>query len=674
MKKNEQDILNIVKDKMENIEVPENLSPAQIEKKLLEMNPPKDAKKKKKKLYYYGGLAAACLVLAAGIYTIGNYTNTRALIKEDAEADGAAVTENVTSEETVTVEEPIPTAKSYEEIFTYLEAEMEEARKDKNAFAFVENLFSGGMIMEDSAESASSDGMATGATMPAEVPAMAEEKSMASESGEGDYSTTNTRQEGVDEADVVKTDGRYLYVLRNDNHMLSIVDTKEGLEETYCINMDEEQYVQEFYFLPAEKKLITIASVYLEQIPGDSVYAGARMIWDTSVTQVITYDVSDANNPKEIGKVEQSGNYTSSRMADGHVYLFTNYYAGGNFAKDEPETYIPTVEAKLIESEDIYLPKTEMGCSYEVITSIDVNEPDKAKESKAIFTNGGQLYVSNNNIYYYETSWAYTDKNEETTIRKIAYDNGKLTAVAQETIDGYINDSFSIDEYEGNLRVIVTVGDTNSVYVMDEELEVIGKIEGLAEEERVYSARFMGATAYFVTFYETDPLFTVDFSNPRDPKIIGKLKIPGFSDYLHFYGEDKLLGIGMDVDEETQVTGGVKLTMFDISDKTDVKEEATYIMGNVYSTDISYDYKAALIDVYKNIICFPGYSEGGQNYYIFSYDEDDGFVCELDEEINGNGMYVTRGVYIKDTLYVVQGNIIEAYSLKTYKKVDDIIL
>jgi len=664
--KKEQDILNILKEQMDDIEVPESLMPEQMEKKLLELHPPKEVKKKKK-IYYYGGIVAACLVLAAGVYTIGNYSRINEM-PEGARPEKESIEEGSTAEqkEEILPEKTIPTAENYEEIFTYLEAEMEESGKDKGAraFAFVENLFEGGAVTEDSAESA------------AGVPDMAVEKSLTAETTEADYSTTNVRQEGVDEADVVKTDGRYLYVLRNDNHKISIVDTENGLEETYCIDMDAEQLVQELYFLPAEKKLIviTLCSVYGEEIKGDSVYAGARMVWDPSITQVITYDVSDAKNPKEIGKVEQTGNYSSSRLSDNHVYLFTSYYAGGDIRKDEPELYIPSVDAKLIEAEDIYLPATEQGCMYEVITSIDVNIPDKAKDSKAIFTNGGQLYVSNNNIYYYETRWAYTDRNEATTIRKIAYDNGELTALAQETIDGYINDSFSIDEYEGNLRVIVTVGETNSVYVLDEELEVIGKIEGLAEEERVYSARFMGATAYFVTFYETDPLFTVDFSNPKDPKIIGKLKIPGFSDYLHFYGEDKLLGIGMAVDEETLITEGVKLTMFDISDKTDVKEEATYVMENVYSTDVSYDYKAALIDVPKNIICFPAYSEGGQNYYIFNYDEQNGFVCELNEEINGSGMYVTRGVYIKDTLYVVQGNIIEAYSLETYEKVDDIIL
>jgi len=653
--KKDQDIQEILKEKLQQIQIPESLSPEQIENKLTEREQLKASEKKKKKRYYYGGLVAACLVLAAGIFTMGNYK------RMNVSTDEAAQEESVSEESDEKANKSIKTAENYDEIYTYLEAEMKEREKNEKR-GFVDALFSWGaknesaMAVEDAAPMEMAKAVATG------------------ESGGTDYSTTNVRQEGVDEADVVKTDGRYLYVLRNDNHKLSIVDTANGLEETYCINMDEDQYVQEFYFLPSEKKLIAICSVYLETIPGDSVYAGARMIWDTAITQVITYDVSDAENPKEIGKVEQSGNYTSSRLSDGHVYLFTSYNAGGNYAKTEPELYIPTVDAKLIEAEDIYLPETDRGCMYQVITSIDVDEPDNTKDSKAILSNGGQLYVSNENIYYYETSWAYTDKKEETAIRKIAYHNGELTAQAQETIAGYINDSFSIDEYEGNLRVIVTVGDTNSVYVMDKDLKIIGKIEGLAEEERVYSARFMGATAYFVTFYETDPLFTVDFSNPKDPKIIGKLKIPGFSDYLHFYGEDKLLGIGMDVDEETMVTSGVKLTMFDISDKTDVKEAATHVMENVYSTDVSYDYKAALIDVPKNIICFPGYAEGGQNYYIFSYDEKDGFVCELNEEINGYGMGVTRGVYIKDTLYVVQGNIIEAYSLKTYKKVDDIIL
>ena len=158
----------------------------------------------------------------------------------------------------------------------------------------------------------------------------------------------------------------------------------------------------------------------------------------------------------------------------------------------------------------------------------------------------------------------------------------------------------------------------NSVYVLVSRTErKIGSIKGLAEDERVYSARFMGKTGYFVTFKETDPLFSVDLSDPKNPKIIGALKIPWISDYLHPYGKNKLLGIGMNVDEKTMSTDGVKLTMFDISDPENVKEEQTYVIENVYYTDVSYDYKAALVDAEKNLIGFAADSEGGRSTIHF---------------------------------------------------------
>lgn len=222
--------------------------------------------------------------------------------------------------------------------------------------------------------------------------------------------------------------------------------------------------------------------------------------------------------------------------------------------------------------------------------------------------------------------------------------------------------------------MITTEKETNSVYVLDEKLKKVGSIEGLAEDERVYSARLMGDVGYFVTYRETDPLFSVDFSDPKKPEIIGELKIPGFSEYLHFYGEDLLLGIGMDVDEDGFTTNGVKLSMFDISDNTDVKEVQKYVMKNVYSADVMYDYRAALIDRKKNIIGFSANSGDGESYYVFSYDEKNGFECLMDETVNGNGYQTARGVYIDTVLYVVKGNIIEAYSMEDYKKVDDIIL
>ena len=120
---------------------------------------------------------------------------------------------------------------------------------------------------------------------------------------------------------------------------------------------------------------------------------------------------------------------------------------------------------------------------------------------------------------------------------------GKLNGVAKTRVNGYLNDSFSIDEYNGYLRLVTTVDRTNAVYVLDEKLEETGKIENLAKDERIYSARFMGDIGYFVTYRETDPLFSVDLSDPANPKIIGELKIPGFSEYLHPYGDLSLIHI-----------------------------------------------------------------------------------------------------------------------------------
>ena len=130
----------------------------------------------------------------------------------------------------------------------------------------------------------------------------------------------------------------------------------------------------------------------------------------------------------------------------------------------------------------------------------------------------------------------------------------------------------------------------------------------------------------------------------------------------------------MNVDEDSQVTDGVKLSMFDISDNTDVKEENKLVLKNVYSTDVSYDYKAALIDAGRDIIGFAGNTEGGDRYYLFGYDEKAGFICKLSEEINGRSGRAARGLYIDDSLYIVCGNVIEAYSLKDYKKTEDLIL
>lgn len=648
MNKKEQEFIQKLKEKTDDIQIPGSLEP----ENMIQMLEKRGKKKRTVSPYRIGALAAACLVLVAGIavYTNGN-------LKRDIAPDKK---ENIEISDSKTVAQ----ADTYEEVYSYIEQykkEIEEAEAQ---------LYSGAANTEESKMESVED-MAqadTGAMQNIASEGMADSARTA---GGSDYSETNVRQEGVDEGDIVKTDGTYLYVLKDNRTTVSIVDTRDDMKELKNITVEDTEWIQEIYLSPEKKRLILVCSKSPAEETARSAY------WYSGNTEAITYDIEDPENPKETGRVTQSGYYQSSRLADGYLYLFSNYdVAWDSIEKKSPETYIPFVNDSVIAEKDICLPAIPEARTYVVVTAVSMENPDKVADSKAILSKGGELYVSNENIYYYETVWKeYLGYGEEqTSLRRISYKDGILKPEAQGKVSGYINDSFSIDEYKEHLRIVTTEGESNSVYVLNMNLETVGQIKGLAKDERVYSARLMGDTGYFVTFRETDPLFSVDLSDPCKPEIIGALKIPGFSDYLHPYGDGKLLGIGMNVDEETMVTDGVKLTMFDISNPADVKEEDTYILENVYSTEVSYDYKAALVDSGRNIIGFSGYTEGGQKYYIFEYDKNNGFVCRMEEEINGNGSLSSRGVYIADMLYVVQGNIIEAYSLKEYVKVDDIIL
>ena len=636
MDNREREMLEKLSAKTENVKIPESLEPKNIES-MLEEN-------KKKRFWNYrytaGAAAACCLLVCGAVYGINQAGRDRvnssiAKARTENSKSGNSADERTQAS---SGGETWKTAENYEDVYEYAQAYMDQM-EDAGSYA------RGEIALYD-----------TGAESTA---IMEESASVESKN----YSDTNVRQEGVDEADVVKTDGRYLYVLQDGGEAVALVDTKGGeMKEVSAVEAGHDGQIRELYV--TDGKMILIQG----SVNGSSVKAR-------------TYDVSDAKNPKELGEVSQSGNYQSSRVSDGYLYLFSQYYMGTDINVKEADTFVPMVNENILPASSIYLPITDFANIYEVVTSVDLAEPDKICDSKAIFTKGGELYVSNKNIYWYETEWTDnnwyvgdTENNTETVIRRLSYYKGEIAGAASGRVDGSINDSFSIDEYRDYLRLVVTTNDENAVYVLNDSLEMVGAIEGMAQDERVYSARLLGDTGYFVTYKETDPLFTVDFSNPEKPEIIGKLKIPGFSEYLHFFGEDKLLGIGMDVDAETQVTGGVKLSMFDISDPANVEEESVCVLDNVYYTEVFYDYKAALVDEEKNIIGFPAEENGAETYYVFSYDEEKSFDCRMKEQINGSGYQAARGVYIGELLYVVKGNIIEAYQIGDYQKVDDIIL
>lgn len=634
MNKWEEDMIEQLRKESEDIQIPDSLRPDKIEKRLTER-----PKKYHWKKGYTAGLAAACCLLVCGaVWGIQKSPQRVSPVeKQDTATDQAESSD-------------IQTAKSYDQIYEYLQANQDDQYGTDT-----------GMLERDVVTESAEDSSSTNSA--AAVDTGMAQNSKSSENAV--YSETNVRQEGVDEADVVKTDGRYLYTLKDNGRSVAIVDTANGeLQMVISIPVEDDDQAREFYV--NDGHLILVSEFNQEREDGTWTYAST----DTRVT---TYDITDPEKPEKAGEVIQSGSYTSSRLTDGHLYLFTQYsvdVTSGITPKDKKD-YIPYVNQQMLEADDIYLPPFSQAYMYEVVSSVDVAKPGEIQDSKAIFSDGGELYVSNDNIYWYETQWS--DKTE-TVIKRISYKDGKLKAEASGKVDGYINDSFSIDEYDGYLRVVTTDDETNGLYILDSKMKEVGSITGLAEGEQVYSARLLGDTGYFVTYEQTDPLFSVDLSDPKNPKIIGKLKIPGFSEYLHFYGENQLLGIGMDVDEDGFTTNGVKLSMFDISDSSDVKEIQKYTLENVYSAAVMYDYKAVLIDPEKNVIGFAADGNNGENYYVFSYNDTNGFECLMNETVNGNGYQSARGVYVDNTLYVVKGNIIEAYDMADYQKIDDLIL
>ena len=382
------------------------------------------------------------------------------------------------------------------------------------------------------------------------------------------------------------------------------------------------------------------------------------------------------------------------RVRDGYVYVISNFYADAAAPRADTAAYIPEVQGSTMEASDIYMPQRQMGNQYTVITSFSLEDPSEKTDSKAVFGSSGMCYVSTENIYVTE-GWYGQDDAEvtQTSIRKVAYKEGILQGEAQTKVDGTLNDSFSIDEYNGYLRLVTTVSpvssgdggiarffsgdtggrqqeDSNSLYVLDENLEIAGEIHDLAKDESVYSARFMGDVGYFVTFKQVDPLFSVDLSDPSDPEIIGELKIPGFSEYLHPYGDGQLLGIGMDVDEESVTTDGVKISMFDISNPADVNEEENYVLEDLYGTDVGYNYKEVFVDVEKNLFGFMAYGDTTK-YFIFTYDEN-GFKEVFSRELTLYGN--VRGLYAGERFYLVNGNTVESFTMDAFQKVDDIVL
>ncbi|WP_416145371.1 beta-propeller domain-containing protein [Planococcus koreensis] len=539
----------------------------------------------------------------------------------------------------------------------------------------------------------------------------------------GDYSTTNKQVEGVDEADLVKTDGSFIYSISENRVIITDVRNPDELAVADELVFEEELYPQQLFL--NDGVLVVIGSKY-SIMPMDGMER--EYFPHMGMTTVHLYDIDNPASPELLREFGTEGNLNGARLAGNVLYYVTNVYPDfwimeqQNDPELRPHTYDSknggTLTPMPYDSLSI-LPGTMEG-SYSVISTVDLAEPSQNDISTKGFLGGSeQMYMSKDHLYLTATAYipaasedgTVTDSNADiaiwmpqtanTEIFKFALEGTDVQFIASSEVAGSLLNQFSMDEHNGYFRIATTEGfawnvnepSKNHLFILDAGMKQVGAVEDLAKGERIYSARFIGDKAYMVTFKETDPLFVIDVSAPSAPKVLGELKIPGFSNYLHPLDENHLIGFGSDTKlepvkggEPRVVTGGMKISLFDISDFSNPQEKDNEIIGGpgTYS-QLQYDHKALFIHPEKNLYGFPltMYSETDGKYVEFEGEgamiytitpdgitEAANLISPSDMQYEDWAKSVQRILYSGDNLYTVANSEVKSYKLETFELKD----
>ncbi|NIR87799.1 hypothetical protein GWO13_09700 [Candidatus Bathyarchaeota archaeon] len=520
-----------------------------------------------------------------------------------------------------------------------------------------------------------------------------------------DYSTTNIQVEGVDEADVVKTDGEYIYVVSNES--VFIVKAYPA-EEAEVISEIDLNGTFRGLFINGDRLVVFKDEMY-------RVYE--EPTYETPRTFIKVYDVSDRTNPIQARNVSLDGYYFNSRMIGDYVYVVINKPA----YCQEDEVALPKIYSddgvKEISATDIYYSDIpSYSYTFATVVAVNVQNDDQEPTLKPFLLGAtSKMYVSLNNIYI------TFPENEKTLIYRIHIEDDQIGIEASGEVPGYVLNQFSMDEHEGYFRIATTTGhiartleeasSRNHVYILDMNLNIVGKLEDLAPGEKIYSARFMGDKCYLVTFRKVDPLFVIDLEDPRNPRVLGQLKITGYSDYLHPYDENHIIGIGKETEAADEGDfawyQGVKISIFDVNDVEDPKEIDKYEIGD-RGTDspILRDHKALLFDKSKNLLVVPvlvaeideekyptrvpANTYGDfvwQGAYVFEISLDEGLVLkgrithlEDDTELMKSSYYfsspysVKRSLYIDNVLYTISEKKVKMNNLENLEEINEVDL
>lgn len=597
-----------------------------------------------------------------------------------------------------------------------------------------------------------------------------------------DYSRTNIQVQGVDEADIVKTDGRYIYQVNNGRIVIAKAFPSEQMEICSTIKFNDPNFTPQELYVDGNQLVVVGAAhrqipVYKEpvifnpdqaaaerSIPAPPLYNepmvsdNAKMMiypppfYFNNTVKAIIFDISDRKNVKKVREVELEGNYTASRKIGSCLYLLANKSFDYNYIMQDVAVDGGAAingnwdEIMAAESGDNLTPSYRDSAAGGSFTSIDyariryfpgftrpnylliaglnLDHPNEQVQVQTFLGAGDEIYASMQNLYVTVTGYGrpvtrIPANAPNTFVYKFALNGGKVDYSAQGQVPGTVLNQFSMDEYAGHFRLATTSTNPwsggggvsrNNIYILDGALNLKGKIEDIAPGEKIYAVRFMGKRGYMVTFETIDPLFVIDLENPEKPRILGALKIPGYSDYLHPYDENHLIGFGKDTmelvhkDGKGRVIGtaaidlGMKIALFDVSDVHNPVEKCKEIIGGRGTTsELLQNHKALLFSKEKNLLAFPvtvmesksmagGVPDYGeftfQGAYVYNLTLDGGFKLQgrithlSGEDYLKAGRYwydnnknVERILYIGDTLYTLSKGLFKANSLGSLQEI-----
>ncbi len=589
-----------------------------------------------------------------------------------------------------------------------------------------------------------------------EEPSVAQEKSWdtaasaqqtAPDASRSDYSGTNNQVEGIEEGDLIKTDGKYIYIVRD--RKITVVDSDPKalkiVSEITCDNGVSEIFIYKNRLIVIngrsriplklrDKKEGNIISLLFGQVSINS-------------TNVRVYDITDRSKPLILSDKDYEGSYLSSRMIDDDVYivtnsrvrLYTSYMAdiAEIIGSDNKEVFMEEAAKSSVKGQDLLAatgyksydelydalrsavtsyvtPKyrdNRADRDYEIslkevryfrdlvtpnyMMTIGLDLGSGKDDVSAYLGSSGQMYVSADHLYAAVSRYEYNTLKSKvqgypvyedmTSVHKFALKDGQITYKTKGSVPGTILNQFSMDEYKGIFRIATTTNGTggtrNNVYALDEGMAVIGRLEGIAPGEKIYSTRFAGERIYMVTFRQMDPFFVIDASDPKKLEMLGYLKIPGFSSYMHILDKDHVLGLGYDTEERNGWgidTKGFKLSLFDVSDVSDPIEVKNEIIGEKAESLAANDHKALMISLDKGIMGFPiAYINSDTDYFAgyylynitnknFTYK---GRVSHVPEnaamiDIEEEDM-IYRGIYIGNNLYTFSEGKLQVHDLGT---------